>query len=318
MSQINTLKITVIMLVVKLASISAFAVPNCAFDRSDIKDDLQAIASKLAVRYGVVPSEGLVPTTFKPNSSDLNKIYDGVEHRLDRSLPFLSQFNSVGIVSSAEVEQMQSQQKKYGGATLVSSCHVLISRHLIPKDSSGKYDTFSMLNISIGQNSCDNPKEFSNQNMKGKVIAMGESSNISDDWAIVKIPKVTNIKPSRMLANTSLTKANSLVQVGFPAKEIGSDSIRFRYSRISFTKLDRHNIGGTFFTIDKRDNPASSGSALFILGKDSSGRPEAHLAGIHYGEGLSIDITTIIDKIQAQDAQSNSSVWEQIDNNHCD
>ena len=250
----------------------AFAVGTCEADKSDIAEDMQKITEKLTVKYG---SSSLQKPAF--TKDDLEAIYDEQELKVDRSNPFLKQVNSVGVVTNGPAEAPIS----YGTAVLISPCHVLINAHAIVNDSI-KNGQAPIL-ISLGQNSCESKDAFTHQDIKGKVIASGNAADRSSDYAIVRIPKVSDIEPA-LISTEYLNFSDSLMTVGFPYRSTLSQKTGFRYPIANFNRITGIGIDGTFISSNTRSAPGASGSGVFVLDEDN-GRPAVIMAGIHRSEG---------------------------------
>lgn len=288
-----------------------FAAGVCESDKSDISRDTQIINEKLKVRYGFSP---IVEPSKKMDASyradNIESIYDEQELKVDRSAPFLIQVNSVGVVTSGSAEAPIS----YGTAILVSPCHVLINAHAIV-DQKTK-DGQSPILVSLGQNSCDSKDAFSHQDIKGRVIAGGNADDQSSDYAIVRIPKVSDAQPA-LISTEYILKSNYLMTVGFPYKATLSKRIGFRYPTANFTKASGVGADGTFSVSNTSDSAGGSGSGVFIL-DDSNGRPQVVLAGIHRGQvGVGLQTAAILEHLKTNNLNAYKELAFAIQHKSC-
>ena len=276
----------------------AFAADSCMSDKSDIREDTKFINEKLTVVYGFSPatdaSKRFVPKyeKLKDFEEKIEKIYDDQELKVDRSLPFLNQINAVGVVTVGSAEDPES----YGTAVLISPCHVLINAHAIANDSI-KNGQAPIL-ISLGQNSCDSKDAFTHKDIKGQVIASGNAVDPASDYAIVRIPKISNIDPA-LISIEYLNRHKSLMTVGFPYKATFTQKAGFRYPTANFSRANGINPGGTFRILNRTDSAGGSGSGVFVL-DENNGRPQVVLAGIHRSqEGVGLQTAAILEHLKA-------------------
>ena len=287
----------------------AFAVGTCEADKSDIREDTKIINQKLTVVYGFSPATDSLKRldsnsgfysiqSIYPNEKSrlaleaTQKIYDDQELKVDRSLPFLNQINAVGVVTVGSAEDPES----YGTAVLISPCHVLINAHAIANDSI-KNGQAPIL-ISLGQNSCDSKDAFTHKDIKGQVIASGNAVDPASDYAIVRIPKISNIDPA-LISIEYLNRHKSLMTVGFPYKATFTQKAGFRYPTANFSRANGINPGGTFRILNRTDSAGGSGSGVFVL-DENNGRPQVVLAGIHRSqEGVGLQTAAILEHLKA-------------------
>ena len=269
---------------------------------------MQKIYEKLAVKYGSLDFQKTahVQSDYKI----LEKIYDEQELKVDRSVPFLNQVNSVGIVTNGSA----SSPISYGTAVLISPCHVLINAHAIvdQKTKNGQ----SPILISLGQNTCDSPDAFLHQDIKGQVIASGNADDPSSDYAIVRIPKLTDIQPA-LIATEYLNRSYSLMSVGFPFKSTASKKTGFRYATVNFSRENDLGADGTFRILNRSHSAGGSGSGVFSL-DDDNGRPQVILKGIHRGqEGVGLQTAAILKDLKANNPLVYQELGSAISNKTC-
>ena len=306
----------------------AFAVGTCEADKSDIREDTKIINEKLTVVYGFSPATDSLKRldsnsgfysiqSIYPNEKSrlaleaTQKIYDDQELKVDRSLPFLNQINAVGAVTNGSAENPLS----YGTAVLISPCHVLINAHAIVNDSIK--NGLAPILISLGQNSCDAKDTFRHQDINGTVIASGNADKPSSDYAIVRIPKVSDIDPA-IMSIEYLNRNNSLLTVGFPYKATFTQKTGFRYPTANFSRANGINPEGTFETLNSTERAGGSGSGVFILDEDN-GRPQVVLAGIHQGqEGVGLQTAAILDLLKANNNAIYNLLAKAIKTNSCE
>ena len=170
--------------------------------------------------------------------------------------------------------------------------------------------------ISLGQNTCDSKDAFTHQDIKGKVIASGNANDPSADYAIVRIPKVSDIEPA-LISTEYLSRSNSLMTVGFPYKATFSQKTGFRYPTANFSRANGLGIDGTFEISNTSDSPGGSGSGVFILDEDN-GRPQVVLAGIHRGqEGVGLQTAAILRHLKANNLKAYKELAASIQSKSC-
>ena len=307
----NILKIVTVAIVIQMIAINAHADGTCLLDKSDVGEDTNTINEILTVKYGFSPATDFLKR-FDPNSKlkDVETIYDNQELKVDRSNPFLKQVNSVGVVTNGSAED----PKSYGTAVLISPCHVLINAHAIVNDSI-KNGQAPIL-ISLGQNSCDSKDAFTHQDIKGKVIASGNADEPSSDYAIVRVPKVSDIEPA-LISTEYLNRSNSLMTVGFPFKATFSQKTGFRYPTANFSRANGINPDGTFEILNTTDSAGGSGSGVFTMDEDK-GRPQVVLAGIHRGqEGVGLQTAAILGHLKANNVKTYKELAAAIQSKSC-
>ena len=303
----NILKIVTVAIVIQMIAINAHADGTCLLDKSDIREDTKIINQKLIVRYGFSPVTDSLKR-FDPNyeklkdfEENIEKIYDDQELKVDRSLPFLNQVNAVGVITAGSADNLKS----YGTAVLISPCHVLINAHAIANDSI-KNGQAPIL-ISLGQNSCDAKDAFTHKDIKGQVIASGNAADPASDYAIVEIPKISDIGPA-LISIEYLNKNKSLMTVGFQFKSTFAQKTGFRYPTANFSRANSLNPGGTFQILNTTDSAGGSGSGVFILDEDN-GRPQLVLAGIHRSQdGIGLQTAAILRHLKA----NNNAIYNQL------
>ena len=248
-------------LIILLVSIRSLAASTCLVDKSDIAGDMKIITEKLNVKYGDKNLTG---------KADINQICDDQQLKVDRSDKFLKQVDAVGVITDAPI----GSQKGYASAVLISPCHVLVNAHgVMNKDAKqGKAPVY----ISLGQNTCDSKNEFAHQDMPGKVIAIGDnredSNQIRDskDYAIVRIQQISDIE-APVVSTEFISINDSLATVGFPYSHTYSQKTGLRYSTLNFTRMKAVGTDGTFTVLNKENLPGASGSGMFVLDKDEKG-----------------------------------------------
>lgn len=276
MKKFNSLIVVSMFVSIQLFSISVKAAGMCLSDKSDISEDTKKISQKLTVKYGISP---IVNDNQMVHTKDyVEEIYDEQELKVDRSLPFLNQLNAVGVISDAPMDQIE----EYGTAILISPCHVLTNAHAIKKEEArkGKVPVY----VSLGQNSCEDNNEFLHQDMIGTVIAIGNDNYVAEDYAIVRISNVLDIKPV-IVSIEYLSSADTLMMVGFPLKSTYSQKTGFKYPTANFVRVNSIGLDGTFKLTNRTQRFGGSGSGLFVLDKDEEGRAKVILAGIHQSSG---------------------------------
>ena len=307
----NILKIVTVAIVIQMIAINAHADGTCLLDKSDVGEDTNTINEILTVKYGFSPVTDSLKR-FDPNSKlkDVETIYDNQELKVDRSNPFLKQVNSVGVVTNGSA----TDPKSYGTAVLVSPCHVLINAHAIANNSI-KNGQAPIL-ISLGQNSCDSKDAFAHQDITGKVIASGNAADPASDYAIVRIPKVSDIDPA-LISIEYLNRNKVLMTVGFPYKATLSQKTGFRYPTANFSKTNGINPDGTFRILNTTDSAGGSGSGVFVL-DDDNGRPQVVLAGIHRSqEGIGLQTGAILKHLKANNFKAYKELVTSIQSKSC-
>lgn len=275
MKTIKLLKSAALLLALHMIVVNAHATSKCSSDKSDINEDTKKIAEKLSVIYGVSPIDGF--EVAAPIQRDVEKIYDEQELKVDRSLSFLNQVNSVGIVSDTFLNEM----RVYGTAVMISPCHVLINAHAAPSKKAS--EGIEPVYISLGQSSCESNGNFLHQNMLGKVIAIGNKESNSTDYAVVRINELHDVKPS-LISTEFLGQFSSLMMVGFPFKSTYSQKKGLQYPTANFARVKSIRTDGTFILTNTSDRAGGSGSGIFVL-DDNNGQPQTVLGAIYRGEG---------------------------------
>lgn len=126
----------------------------------------------------------------------------------------MKQFNAVGIIKPFP------SSIKHATAILISPCHVLINSHAVPNLQAKK--SLEYVYISLGQSTCDKPNEFAYSNISGKVIAMGDNSELEEkidnsrDYAIVKLIQSINDIELPVISEEPINADNIFISVGFP------------------------------------------------------------------------------------------------------
>ena len=304
----NILQIIIATILFQMIAVSALAAGTCLSDKSDIREDTQKIMEKLTIRYGT--SNLQKATNIEKNYKVLNKLYDEQELKVDRSDAFLKQVNSVGVVTNGPAENPIS----YGTAVLVSPCHVFINAHAIVNQQIK--DGQSPILISLGQNTCDSKDAFSHQDIKGQVVASGNPNEPSSDYAIVRIPKISDIVPA-LIATEYILQATPLMTVGFPYKSTFSQPTSLRYPTANFSKATSISADGTFGVLNTSSSASGSGSGVFIM-DDDSGRPQVVLAGIHRSQqGRGIQTAVILEHLKANNLKIYNELAKSIRTKSC-
>ena len=170
--------------------------------------------------------------------------------------------------------------------------------------------------ISLGQNTCDSKDAFAHQDIKGKVIASGNADDPGSDYAIVRIPKVSDIDPA-LISTEYLNRDSSLMTVGFPYKATFSQKTGFRYPTANFSRVAGLNPGGTFRVLNTTDSAGGSGSGVFIMDEDS-GRPQVVLAGIHRSQdGIGLQTAAILRHLKATNLKTYKELEASIRSKSC-
>ncbi len=301
----NLLKIVKAVIVIQLIVVSARAAGTCSFDKSDITEDMKKINQKLALKYG---SSGFRKANF--TQTDVEKMYDEQELKVDRADSFLNQVDSVGVVTNGSAAAPAS----YGTAVLVSPCHVLINAHSIVNQKTK--DGQASILISLGQTTCDAKDAFAHQDIKGQVVASGDANNQSSDYAIVRIPKVSDIKPA-LISTEYILKSNSLMTVGFPYKATFAQKTGFRYPTANFSRATGVGADGTFSVLNTSDSSGGSGSGVFLMDNDN-GRPQVVLAGIHRGQqGVGLQTAAILEHLKTNNLKIYKELAASIQSKTC-
>ena len=312
---LKILKMAQLVAMVQLVSFSAQAAGTCLANKMDIREDMQKIAQKLAVKYGKSPTEGFEKVAFVKGNVD--EIYDQQELKVDRSQPFLNQVNAVGVITDEPI----GKNTEYATAVLISPCHILTNAHAIAKDAAQKGNT--PVYVSLGQNSCESKNEFSHQDMPGKVIAIGDYKvgddevEVAEDYAIVRIQNVSDIKPV-VVATQYVTVADALMVVGFPHKATYTQKTGLRYPTANFQRMTGVRLDGTFETTNTSSRKGGSGSGLFIMGADEQGKAKVFLAGIHESEGgRGVQTAEIVRRLRRTNPTALAEVTKAIQKGTC-
>ena len=311
----SILKIVALAMMIQGITLTTHAAGTCMVDKSDIREDTQNISEKLALKYGTSPTKEFKKvdlTKFDVNKKfDTNKMYDDQELKVDRTVPFLDQLNAIGVVSDRSLGSLS----EYGSAVLISPCHVLINRHATANEDvrQGNLAIF----ISLGQTSCEDENEFLHQDMAGKVIAVGNSLLGAEDYALVRINALPDIKPA-LVSIEYMSYAQSLMIVGFPLKSTHTQKTGFRYPTANFVKMKDIGPSGTFVMSNTSHRPGGSGSGVFVL-DDDNGRPVLVLAAIHRSEGgIGIQTASILDNLKTNNPRVFKELAHSIKTNSCD
>ncbi len=313
----NILKIVKSAIVIQVISISAYADGTCSLNKSDIAEDMQKIVEKLSVKYGKAGFQNAAYST-----SDTNKIYDDQQLKVDRTDKFLKQVNAVGIISDGP----KGARSEYASAVMISPCHVLVNAHGVTNKEAkqGKAPVY----ISLGQNSCESPNEFAHQDMAGKVIAIGDTTDgsreirDSKDYAIVRIKEISDIA-APVVSTEFITINDSLATVGFPLSSTYNQKTGLRYPTLNFTRKTAVGTDGTFETLNKEKLNGSSGAGVFILDQDENGKAQMVLGGIIVGRskdasgGTGLQTAAIIQHLKATNIKAYNEIKAAIQNNSC-
>ena len=301
----------------QLITLYAYAAGTCLSDKSDISEDMNKIHERLAIKYS-----NSDPLKVAQNTKIINQIYDEQQLKVDRSDPFLKQVNAVGVITDAPL----GAQKGYATAVLISPCHVLVNAHAVENADAkqGKAPVY----ISLGQNTCNLENEFAHQNMPGIVIAIGddvldsESISSSRDYAVVKVPQVSDIiAPDVSIEFISI--ADSLATVGFPYSHTYTKKTGLRYPTLNFTRKIAVGIDGTFKVLNKDKLPGASGSGMFVLDKNGQGYAQMVLGGIFVGHrkdesgDTGLFTAAILQHLKATNLKTYNEVKTAIQTNAC-
>lgn len=312
---LKILKMAQLVAMVQLVSLSAQAAGTCLSNKMDIREDMQKIAQKLAVKYGKSPTEGFEKVAFVKDNVD--EIYDEQELKVDRSQPFLNQVNAVGIITDAPMVSSTG----YASAILISPCHILTNAHAIVTEEArkGKAPVY----VSLGQNTCESKNEFLHQDMPGKVIAIGnykankEEVIVAEDYAIVKIKNISDIKPV-VVATDYISQFEALMIVGFPHRATYAQKTGLRYPTANFLRMKEIGTDGTFETTNTLSRKGGSGSGLFVMGEDEHGKAKVFLGGIHESDGgRGIQTAEIVKRLSASNPKAYAEVTRAIENGTC-
>lgn len=269
---------------------------------------MQKIAEKLDAKYA-----------SDATHSSVNKIYDYQQLKVDRTDRFLKQVNAVGIIKAIP------SSHAHASAILISPCHVLVNAHAVTNLQAKK--SLEFVYISVGQSSCDSPNQFANQDISGKVIAMGDKSetekgiNPANDYAIVKISQSIYDVLLPFIDEDSINANDTLMSVGFPKNATRDSSTGLRYPTANFVKPTYFNEDGTFRSSNNVTEEGSSGSGLFILDKNSNGSRQLVLAGIHVGSdeygAAGIQTFSILRNLKSNNLIVYDQIKSAIENNRC-
>ena len=302
-------------LYIEMFSLSANAAGTCLSDKSDISEDTKKISQKLTVKYGMSPVEN--PGGVKYVKGNVDEIYDEQELKVDRSLPFLNQVNTVGIITDEPMDTMTY----YATAVLISPCHILTNAHAIEKEEAQKGN--AQVYVSLGQNSCESNNEFSHKDMPGKVIAIGDYKisddevQVADDYAVIRIKNILDIKPV-VVATQYVTVADALMVVGFPHKATYTQKTGLRYPTANFQRMTGVGLDGTFETTNTSRSKGGSGSGLFLMGADEQGKAKVFLAGVHQGEGgRGVQTAEIVRRLRKSNPKALAEVIKAIQKGTC-
>lgn len=311
----QVLYVPVMVLYIAMFSLPAQAAGTCLSDKLDISEDTKKISQKLAVKYGMSPIEN--PGKVEYVKGNVDEIYGEQEMKVDRSQPFLNQVNAVGVITDAPM----ATSTEYATAVLISPCHILTNAHAIAKDAAQKGN--APVYVSLGQNSCESKNEFSHQDMPGKVIAIGDYKvgddevQVAEDYAIVRIQNVSDIKPV-IVATQYVTVADALMVVGFPHKATYTQKTGLRYPTANFQRMTGVGLDGTFETTNTTPSKGGSGSGLFLMGADQQGNAKVFLAGIHQSEGgRGVQTAEIVRRLRNSNPKALAEVTKAIQKGSC-
>lgn len=303
-----------VLLMIQAFSLSAHAAGECEMNQMDIDVDTQKIGQKLTIKYGVSPIEVSNKVGF--NKYDVDEIYDDQELKVDRSKPFLNQVNAVGVITDAPL----GANIGYASAVLISPCHILTNAHAVTQEKARK--GLTSVYVSLGQNTCESKNEFIHQDMPGKVIAIGnhfinkEDGLVAEDYAIVRIKNISDIKPVTVATNF-MSFDNSLMMVGFPHKDTFTQKTGLRYPTANFIKIKKSILDGSFTTSNPLSRPGSSGSGIFALDRDENGNAKVFLTGIHQSGGRALQTAEIVSRLQKNNPNVLDEVTLAIENGTC-
>lgn len=276
---------------------------------------MQKVVQKLTIKYGTSPTDGSEKVGF--NKYEVDEMYDDQDLKVDRSQPFLDQVNAVGVITDAPL----GANIGYASAVLISPCHILTNAHAITQKKARK--GLTSVYVSLGQNTCESKKAFLHQDMPGKVIAIGnfmvneEDIPVSEDYAIVRIKNISDIKPVTV-ATEYMSLDDSLMMVGFPHRATFTQKTGLRYPTANFLKIKRSNIDGSFTTSNTKLRPGGSGSGIFALDRDENGKAKVFLTSIHQSEGgRAIQTAEIVRRLQKNNPKALDEVTRAIDNGTC-
>ena len=312
MSIIKILKFAASVLALQVFMVNAQAAGTCLSDKSDISEDMKKIHEKLAVITSIPPNKNFT------TGINIRKLYDDQQLKVDRTDKLMKQINAVGIIKPFP------NSINSATAILISPCHVLVNSHAVPNIKAKK--SIDSVYISIGQSSCESPNEFTNNNIPGKVIFMGDKSEIeqkiddSRDYAIVKLSQMISNIELPLVSEEPLQGLESLISVGFPLSTVESKS-GYRYPTASFSKPTIFNQDGTFQYSNDKTEDGSSGSGMFILDKNEDGTSQFVLTGINVGSnirgGFAIQTAQILRNLKVNNFKVYKEIEAAIRNNSC-
>jgi hypothetical protein len=250
-----------------------------------------------------------VSLTEMPDGGSKNEF-----HTVDANEATLKPFNTDGIIT---VGKFNGKRIGHGSATLISPCHVLTNRHVVKfltynakgltseqdqrVDRPDLFAKNAPVNFSYGQpKECKPGQQFLEQNLSGKTLEVGSSTQVHDDWAIVKLDRPVSSDTQIPDFNTSgaIGINTRIVMSGFPGNlmddEMGFNSVRVRQgkvysmspygvSKIYDTQLNRGNSGGT------------------VRGyKDNRGAVIPTVYGINVGSGYILEMPQILKSMSSE------------------
>lgn len=313
----NILKIIKAIIFIQFIMLNARAAGTCLLDKSDIAEDMKKINQKLSVKY---PTSGFQNVAL--SQTDLNKIYDKQLLKVDRSDKFLKQANSVGIIANGTADA----KTEYASAVLISPCHVLVNAHAVASKEAkqGKEAVY----ISLGQSTCDSKNEFLYQDLKGKVIAIGDASNdsqeisASKDYAIVRISEIPDIDPA-LVSTEFITINDSIATIGFPFSATFNQKTGLRYPTLNFTRKTAVGMNGTFKILNNENLPGASGAGMFVLDKNENDDAQLVLGGIFIGPkkdgsgGTGLQTPAILQHLKATNLAAYNELKSSIQRHSC-
>ncbi|MES3038346.1 MAG: hypothetical protein V4736_10610 [Bdellovibrionota bacterium] len=306
----QTLALALVILAFAFGS-TAKADANCGLQNPSVLKDTETFADMLVSHYSdKAPKLQNVSFTSKSAAPALDNKY----LKIDRSLNYLNQLDSVGIMTSSP---FQNAPISSASAILVSPCHVLSVRHGMPQVGSKMF-------FSVGQNSCDSKDQFKNMNAEATLVMKGFSRTErglapnsikddqlqSDDLSVFKIKPIHNVKPAK-ISTYNLMSGELAMTVGFPDEAIlANPTSPYRNSYGVFAKTIGLTPFGTHQLSNTKDAPGLSGAGVFVMDEDDSGKPAPLLTGMNYGGGEMISMDKILSRIKERDQQLHREILE--------
>jgi hypothetical protein len=267
---------------------------------------------------------GFQKVSYAPNKQN---VLDHKFHNIDRTLPYFSDMNGVGILTGDEFANIP---QGYGSATLIGSCYVLTNRHVVKGILSQKGLPLKLgetFNFSVGQQkNCDSKDQFSAMNQQVTLVDNGNDSehenSIQADWAILKLQHpIKGVKPVNV-DSLYTDEKQMLVRTGFPYEQVKANGNTYEFLSAQYVQSQEFTSGGSAVMSDNISREGISGGAIFY-NKFSNGTAKSYLAGISVGidqngNGAYMPILHIKSLIKESGKLKWSKIVSQTDGDSCD